>query len=139
MYVVDVFVANNACILVNSGKVDHAAIGIHQMRRVQPNLARRDAIWETYNRAFADLPVELREQISAAAPLDWLEGLANETDRLIAAAPGSVYDRLGRDFERTLIRRALVSTGGRRIEAAQLLGIGRNTITRKIQELGLDD
>ena len=86
----------------------------------------------------ADLPVELREQISAAAPLDWLEGLANETDRLIAAAPGSVYDRLGRDFERTLIRRALVSTGGRRIEAAQLLGIGRNTITRKIQELGLE-
>jgi two-component system nitrogen regulation response regulator GlnG len=32
-----------------------------------------------------------------------------------------------------------VSTGGRRIEAAQLLGIGRNTITRKIQELGLED
>ena len=28
--------------------------------------------------------------------------------------------------------------GGRRIEAAQLLGLGRNTLTRKIQELGLD-
>ena len=46
---------------------------------------------------------------------------------------------LSRDFERILIRRALTSTGGRRIEAAQLLGIGRNTITRKIQELGLED
>ena len=45
---------------------------------------------------------------------------------------------LSRDFERILIRRALSATGGRRIEAAQLLGIGRNTITRKIQELGLD-
>ncbi len=37
------------------------------------------------------------------------------------------------------IRRALNATGGRRVDAAQLLGIGRNTITRKIQELGLDD
>ena len=42
-------------------------------------------------------------------------------------------------FERILIRRALNVTGGRRIEAAQLLGIGRNSITRKIQELGLED
>jgi two-component system nitrogen regulation response regulator GlnG len=46
---------------------------------------------------------------------------------------------LTQEFEATLIRRALAATGGRRIEAAQLLGIGRNTITRKIQELGLDD
>jgi two-component system nitrogen regulation response regulator GlnG len=38
-----------------------------------------------------------------------------------------------------LIRRALAATHGRRIEAARLLGLGRNTITRKIQELGLDD
>ena len=37
-----------------------------------------------------------------------------------------------------LIRTALVATHGRRMEAAQRLGIGRNTITRKIQELGLD-
>ena len=44
-----------------------------------------------------------------------------------------------RQVERHSIRRALVATGGRRIEAAQLLGIGRNTITRKIQELGIDD
>jgi len=86
----------------------------------------------------ADLPVELREQTQLETPLDWLDGLANEADRLIAAAPGDVFDRLGRDFERTLIRRALASTGGRRIEAAQLLGIGRNTITRKIQDLGLE-
>ena len=41
--------------------------------------------------------------------------------------------------EARLIHAALASTRGRRIEAAQRLGIGRNTITRKIQELGLDD
>ena len=86
----------------------------------------------------ADLPGELRDHPQLETPQDWLQGLANEADRLIAAAPGDVFDRLGRDFERTLIRRALVSTGGRRIEAALLLGIGRNTITRKIQELGLE-
>ena len=38
-----------------------------------------------------------------------------------------------------LIEAALAHTKGRRIEAAQKLGIGRNTITRKIQELGLDE
>ena len=46
---------------------------------------------------------------------------------------------LTRQFEGRLIHTALDITRGRRIEAAQKLGIGRNTITRKIQELGLDD
>jgi two-component system nitrogen regulation response regulator GlnG len=44
-----------------------------------------------------------------------------------------------RPFEARLIVTALASTRGRRIEAAHKLGIGRNTITRKIQELGLDE
>ena len=50
-----------------------------------------------------------------------------------------IIDRLTRDFERTLIMRALQHTGGRRIEAAQLLGLGRNTLTRKVQELGIGE
>jgi two-component system nitrogen regulation response regulator GlnG len=50
-----------------------------------------------------------------------------------------VWDQLSRQFEGQLIRTALALTRGRRIEAAQKLGIGRNTITRKIQELGLED
>ncbi len=87
----------------------------------------------------ADLPPEMRDQPNREAPIDWTDGLAIEADRLVATAPGEVFDRLTREFERTLIRRALAATGGRRIEAAQLLGIGRNTITRKIQELGMDD
>ena len=51
----------------------------------------------------------------------------------------NIMDMLSREFEKVLIGRALVHTGGRRIEAANLLGIGRNTITRKIAELGLED
>ena len=85
----------------------------------------------------ADLPVELREQPAFEVGQNWQEALANEADHLIAAAPGDVFERLTREFERTLIRRALAASAGRRIEAANLLGIGRNTITRKIQELGL--
>ena len=50
-----------------------------------------------------------------------------------------ILDGLSRQFERALITKALERTGGRRIEAASLLGMGRNTITRKIQELGIDD
>ena len=87
----------------------------------------------------ADLPDELRQPVtapdSATATTDWIQALAAATDRLLAQAPGKVFEQLLHDFERTLIRRALATTAGRRIEAAQLLGIGRNTITRKIQEL----
>jgi len=43
-----------------------------------------------------------------------------------------------RKFEAAVIKTALGHTHGRRIEAAQRLGIGRNTITRKVQELGLE-
>ncbi|MGB2901971.1 MAG: helix-turn-helix domain-containing protein, partial [Candidatus Dechloromonas phosphoritropha] len=48
------------------------------------------------------------------------------------------HGRLAHSFERILISRALARTGGRRIEAALALGIGRNTITRKIAELGIE-
>jgi two-component system, NtrC family, nitrogen regulation response regulator GlnG len=69
----------------------------------------------------------------------WLLDLAQEAQRLLDAGVPEVWDHLTRQFEGQLIRKALESTRGRRIEAAQKLGIGRNTITRKIQELGLDD
>ena len=73
----------------------------------------------------------------------WAEQLAQTVDRLLASPSlgvgETIYGTLTQDFERTLITRALHHTGGRRIEAAQLLGIGRNTITRKIQELKLDE
>ncbi len=50
----------------------------------------------------------------------------------------AIKTALPRQFEQALITLALAHTGGRRIEAAQLLGLGRNTLTRKIQELGLE-
>ena len=52
--------------------------------------------------------------------------------------PLYVWDVLTRRFETRLIQTALANTRGRRIEAAHKLGIGRNTITRKIQELGME-
>ena len=57
---------------------------------------------------------------------------------MLQAGVPEVWDALTRKFEAQLIHTALDITRGRRIEAAQKLGIGRNTITRKIQELGLE-
>jgi two-component system nitrogen regulation response regulator GlnG len=69
----------------------------------------------------------------------WLGDLQREARGLLEAGVPDVWDTLSRKFEGQLIHTALEVTRGRRIEAAQKLGIGRNTITRKIQELGLDD
>jgi two-component system, NtrC family, nitrogen regulation response regulator GlnG len=75
----------------------------------------------------------------AAAPSPWLADLAREARQRLDAGQPEVWDLLTRQFEACLIHAALDITRGRRIEAAQKLGIGRNTITRKIQELGLDE
>jgi two-component system nitrogen regulation response regulator GlnG len=75
----------------------------------------------------------------AAPASGWLDDLEREARRLLDAGHAEVWDVLTRQFEGRLIHTALDATRGRRIEAAQKLGIGRNTITRKIQELGLDD
>jgi two-component system nitrogen regulation response regulator GlnG len=69
----------------------------------------------------------------------WLLDLQREARRLLEAGDPEVWDTLTRQFEARLIQTALEITRGRRIEAAHKLGIGRNTITRKIQELDLDD
>ncbi len=69
----------------------------------------------------------------------WLGDLQREARGLLEAGVPDVWDTLSRKFEGQMIHTALEVTRGRRIEAAQKLGIGRNTITRKIQELGLDD
>ncbi|KLN55118.1 nitrogen regulation protein NR(I) [Variovorax paradoxus] len=68
----------------------------------------------------------------------WESGLEIEAQALLAAGRTDVWDALSRRFESRLILTALANTRGRRIEAAQKLGIGRNTITRKIQELGIE-
>jgi two-component system nitrogen regulation response regulator GlnG len=70
---------------------------------------------------------------------NWLSDLEREAKALLDAGQTDVWDHLTKLFEARLIHTALELTRGRRIEAAQKLGIGRNTITRKIQELGMDD
>ncbi len=70
---------------------------------------------------------------------NWLGDLEREARRRLEAGEPEVWDALTRQFEGQLIHTALEITRGCRIEAAHKLGIGRNTITRKIQELGLDD
>ena len=85
----------------------------------------------------ADLP--LVPATPTASSTGWLADLEAESRRLLQAGEPGVWDTLTRQFEAQLIHTALDITRGRRIEAAQKLGIGRNTITRKIQELGLDD
>jgi two-component system nitrogen regulation response regulator GlnG len=77
-------------------------------------------------------------QLPAAGNGGWEHALEAEVQRLLAGGQAEVWNALTRRFESRLIRTALAATHGRRMEAAQRLGIGRNTITRKIQELGLD-
>jgi len=86
----------------------------------------------------ADLPPELREETARSPETDWSAALAREVERALVRGEGGLMDSMTRTFERILISKALAHTGGRRIEAAQLLGIGRNTITRKIAELGIE-
>jgi two-component system nitrogen regulation response regulator GlnG len=85
-----------------------------------------------------DLPQELRSETAAQSAENWSFVLEREVDMLLRRGDTGIIDALNRQFEKSLITRALMHTGGRRIEAATLLGLGRNTLTRKIQELGLD-
>jgi two-component system nitrogen regulation response regulator GlnG len=81
---------------------------------------------------------ELMSVARAASTHGWEADLEVEAQALLASGCADVWDVLSRRFESKLIQTALQSTRGRRIEAAQKLGIGRNTIARKIQELNLE-
>ncbi len=88
----------------------------------------------------ADLPSEWRDtHVSSTLNLDWRAALAQQAALALQRGEPNILDTLTKQFESTLITQALQHTGGRRIEAATLLGMGRNTLTRKIQELGLDE
>jgi two-component system nitrogen regulation response regulator GlnG len=88
-----------------------------------------------------DLPPEVRGDGVASGggeDGDWRRVLEREVASRLARGESDIADPLTRDFETVLIMKALQHTGGRRIEAAGLLGIGRNTLTRKVQELKID-
>jgi two-component system nitrogen regulation response regulator GlnG len=106
-----------------------------------------------------DFPLELREEghpsaapvaaeagagagpaprTEAPAPADWRESLRLDVKRRLEGGASGIIDELSSDFERVVIGGALSHVRGRRIEAALRLGLGRNTITRKIRELKLE-
>ncbi len=88
----------------------------------------------------ADLPPEWRASESVEQKADsWSEALASEVSAALQRGNEGIMESFVARFERTMILQALHHTHGRRIEASTLLGIGRNTLTRKIQELGLDE
>lgn len=75
---------------------------------------------------------------NAEKKASWLALLELETSQMLAAGQPEVMNTLGQKFESALIKTALKYTNGRKNDAAIRLGIGRNTITRKIHELGID-
>jgi len=87
-----------------------------------------------------DLPAELKSETldsNNGQEIGWTESLQQLTLAMCASGKINILEKLTQDFETTVISEALKFTKGRKIEAANLLGIGRNTITRKISELEL--
>ena len=92
--------------------------------------------------ARADIPADLggRDDGSGGpAATDWAQALASWAQARFAAGGRPLLDDAMPEFERTVIREALRATRGGRQEAAKLLGWGRNTLTRKLKELGMED
>ena len=86
-----------------------------------------------------NLAPPLDSSVVRSAAMPWEADLEQEALALLKSGRTDVWDALTRRFETSLIQAALATTRGRRIEAAQKLGIGRNSITRKIQELRLEE
>ncbi len=92
-----------------------------------------------------DHPVLLQGDSNPMTPIanrgsanDWESGLSRLAVKMLQDGDAEVFDALSSKFEKAVLQAALEVTRGRRVEAAQRLGIGRNTITRKLQELGID-
>ena len=83
-----------------------------------------------------DLPKELKESSAATdTTSNWQSMLANWADQKLENGDAEILQDATPQFERVLIEVAMKKTGGKRQRAAKLLGWGRNTLTRKIQEL----
>jgi two-component system nitrogen regulation response regulator GlnG len=88
-----------------------------------------------------DLPPELLDETISAPPDtgSWQQALQYWADQVLARGETGILNTAVPEFERIMIEAALKKTHGRRREASELLGWGRNTLTRKIKELGLGD
>lgn len=87
-----------------------------------------------------DLPPELRatdrDVVEASG---WEKSLKQLVEQRLMRGHGEIYKDINSAFERVLIQAALQHTGGRKQDAAKKLGLGRNTLTRKLKELGISE
>jgi two-component system, NtrC family, nitrogen regulation response regulator GlnG len=97
----------------------------------QFNAKSRDA------QVLSSVRMTANESVSSEIQKTWATLLEDEATQMLAQGQTEVIDKLGKIFESIVIRAALKHTHGRKNDAAIRLGIGRNTITRKIQELGI--
>ncbi len=82
-----------------------------------------------------DLPAGLRDRDTASEPGDsWSEALRNWTRKALFNGQADLMATVRGEFEKVILDCALEHTGGKRVEAARLLGLGRNTLTRKLNE-----
>jgi two-component system nitrogen regulation response regulator GlnG len=87
-----------------------------------------------------DLPPELLQRKETTSPAgDWEQALRHWADQVLARGQHDILSEAVPTFERSLIETALKHTAGRKRDAANLLGWGRNTLTRKLKELGMSD
>jgi len=85
-----------------------------------------------------DIPADLGGESATAPPLEgWSRELESWAMRHLSAGGAPLLEVAGPAFERTLAKAALAAVQGRRQEAAKLIGWGRNTLTRKLRELGI--
>lgn len=88
----------------------------------------------------SDLPPELLSLPADAQPThNWEQALRSWADQALTLGQSNLLETTVPAFERIMIETALKHTAGRRRDAALLLGWGRNTLTRKIKELGMGD
>lgn len=88
-----------------------------------------------------DLPPEITQQ-SASESIEaasWQEGLAMDVAAALNRGEQNLLEERTNMFESIMIKEALKHSKGRRIEAANQLGMGRNTLTRKIKELAIEE
>ena len=87
-----------------------------------------------------DLPPELlNKETNTQINGDWIKALQSWAEQQLINGETDLFDKATPEFERVMIQAALRSAGGRRQDAARLLGCGRNTLTRKIKELDMED
>ncbi len=86
-----------------------------------------------------DLPAEIREIDDSQMHGEWQAALKLWATQMLLQSEKPLLESAVPEFERIMIEAALESSGGKKNEAAQRLGWGRNTLTRKMQALGIDE